>query len=130
MSEGEAVEVVELDELQWNARVAFPFSERPILVDYYASWCGPCGIMMGILPDVAAKLADSVDVAKMDVDKHRNVARAVNVRGLPTLVLYQYGQPIKRWTGVQSADNLVRESLAALNEQQGEQSQWGGDGNG
>ncbi|MBT9311258.1 thioredoxin [Leptothoe kymatousa] len=82
-------------------------SEKPMLVDFYATWCGPCQLMSGILQQVKGQLQDQVQIVKIDTDKYPNVASQYQVHALPTMVLFKDGQIVDRIEGALSADKLV-----------------------
>lgn len=79
-----------------------------LLVDFYATWCGPCQMMAGILNEVNAEMKQSVKIVKIDTDKYPELATQHQIHSLPTLVLFKGGQPIDRIEGVISAKNLVK----------------------
>lgn len=81
-------------------------SETPVLVDFWATWCGPCRSMMPILDDLKADLGDRVRIVKIDVDKNTDVAVQMKVMGVPTLVLFQKGKELWRQAGVVSKQTL------------------------
>ena len=83
-------------------------SEKPTLVDFHATWCGPCKMMSPILKELAAKLGDQVKIIKIDVDRNQQLANKLNVRGVPTLVIYQKGKIVWRASGVHSAHQLEK----------------------
>jgi thioredoxin 1 len=83
-------------------------SELPVLVDFYATWCGPCKMMNPILEDVAVKMKGQVKIVKVDVDKNPNAAEAYQVRGVPTLILFKYGKQVWRQSGVVQANQLIQ----------------------
>ncbi len=83
-------------------------SELPVLVDFYATWCGPCKMMSPILEDVAVKMKGQVKIVKVDVDKNPNAAEAYQVRGVPTLILFKYGKQVWRQSGVVQANQLIQ----------------------
>jgi thioredoxin len=83
-------------------------SELPVLVDFYATWCGPCQMMAPILEQVNAQLGQRVRVVKIDTDKYPQLASRYQIHALPTLVLFKQGQPVERIEGVVPAPNLVQ----------------------
>ena len=82
-------------------------SQTPILVDFYATWCGPCQMMSPILDQVGARLKSKLKVVKIDTDKYPNLASKYSVQALPTLVLFVQGEPVDRIEGVLSADDII-----------------------
>ena len=82
--------------------------EQPILVDFYATWCGPCQTLQPILKETAEKLGDKAKIIKIDVDKNPVAASRFQVRGVPTLILFKKGKPIWRQSGVIPAHQLVQ----------------------
>ncbi|MBE9114684.1 thioredoxin [Lusitaniella coriacea LEGE 07157] len=80
----------------------------PVLVDFYATWCGPCQMMVPILEQVNAQLNNQVQIVKVDTDKYPRLASQYQIQALPTLVLFQNGQPIERIEGVVQAPQLVQ----------------------
>ena len=83
-------------------------SEIPVLVDFYATWCGPCQMMAPILEQVGANLRDRLQVVKIDTDKYPNLASKYQIEALPTLVLFKNGQPAERIEGVLQAPQLIQ----------------------
>ncbi len=81
-------------------------SEKPVLIDFYADWCGPCKTMAPILEEVKTKIGDSSTIVKIDVDKNPQVANSLNVRSIPTLMIFQKGELKWRKMGVSSAYEL------------------------
>lgn len=79
---------------------------KPTLVDFFATWCGPCKMQSPILEQVKAKVGDSANVIKVDVDKAGEVAQRYRVQSVPTLILFVGGQPVWRGVGVHQADVL------------------------
>lgn len=83
-------------------------SDKPVLVDFFATWCGPCQTMMPILDDLKSKIGNSASVLKVDVDKNPQAASAYQVRSVPTLVLFKKGKPVWRQSGVVPANELAK----------------------
>ena len=81
--------------------------EKPVLVDFFAEWCGPCQTMSPILKEVKDTLADKVAIIKVDVDKNKAIAAKFKVRGVPTFVLYKQGQQVWRQSGMVSKKDLI-----------------------
>lgn len=83
-------------------------SDSPVLVDFYATWCGPCQMMAKILEQVNAQMKQRMRVVKIDTEKYPQVASQYQVTALPTLVLFKQGQPVDRIEGVLQTDQLMQ----------------------
>ncbi|MEM8718973.1 MAG: thioredoxin [Cyanobacteria bacterium P01_G01_bin.39] len=83
-------------------------SSIPVLVDFYATWCGPCQMMAPILEQVGANFRDRLQVVKIDTDKYPNLASKYQIEALPTLVLFKDGQPAEKIEGVHQAPQLIQ----------------------
>ena len=83
-------------------------SELPVLVDFYASWCGPCQMMAPILEQVNTQMKQQLRVVKIDTDKYPQLASRYGIHALPTLVLFKGGKPVDRTEGVMSAQSLIQ----------------------
>ena len=83
-------------------------SERPVLIDFFATWCGPCKMLAPILKEVKDNLGDRISIIKIDVDKNQQIASKYQVRGVPTMILYQEGKQLWRQSGVLTKDEIIR----------------------
>jgi thioredoxin 2 len=83
-------------------------SDIPVLVDFWASWCGPCKVMAPHFAQAAGRLEPQVRLAKVDTDAERGLAAQHGIRSIPTLVLFRGGREIARQAGAMGADDIVR----------------------
>lgn len=83
-------------------------SDKPVLVDFFATWCGPCKTMSPILDDLKSKLGNTASVLKVDVDKNPHAAEKYQVRSVPTLILFKKGKILWKQSGVVPANQLVQ----------------------
>jgi thioredoxin 1 len=83
-------------------------NSKLVLVDFSATWCGPCQTLAPILDQVAKKVGSKAKIVKIDVDKNQSLAGKLNVRGVPTLILYKNGSQVWRQSGVVPANQLVK----------------------
>ncbi|CAN6438836.1 unnamed protein product [Victoria cruziana] len=83
-------------------------SDKPVLVDFYATWCGPCQYMVPILNEVGHTMKDTINVIKVDTEKYPSIANRYRVEALPTLIIFRDGKPSARFEGALPADQLMQ----------------------
>ena len=82
--------------------------DQPVLVDFFATWCGPCQKLAPILKQVKESLGERITIIKIDVDKNQAIAAQYQVRGVPTMLLFQNGKQLWRQSGVVSKEELIK----------------------
>ena len=88
----------------WDAEVLN--SDRPVLVDFWAAWCGPCRVMNPIITNLAEKYADIVTIAKADIDETEEIASQYNIKAIPTILIFQNGKEVERIPGLVTQEVL------------------------
>ena len=84
-------------------------ADAPVIVDFWAEWCGPCKMIAPILEEIATEHEGKVRIAKLNVDDNPNAARRFDVMSIPTLIVFQDGQPVKRMVGAKGKGQLLQE---------------------
>ncbi|HBI57973.1 MAG: thioredoxin [Duncaniella sp.] len=82
--------------------------EKPTLVDFFATWCGPCKMQSPILEQLKSKVGDKATIVKVDVDANQELAARYQVRSIPTLIVFKNGEPLWRASGLQQLEVLER----------------------
>jgi thioredoxin 1 len=90
-------------------------SEKPVLVDFHATWFGPCKVLGPILKEVKDNLGDRISIIKIDVDKNQQIASQYQVRGVPTMILFQEGKQLWRESGVLDKNAIIKIILEKSN---------------
>lgn len=101
-----ADEIVEITADNFQATVLE--NEKPVLIDFWAEWCGPCRVVAPVVEEIARERADDLVVGKLDVDKHGEIAQRYNVQGIPFLGLFEHGRLSRHAVGAMPKAQLER----------------------
>ena len=82
-------------------------SEKNVIVDFYATWCGPCKMMSPIIDGVAQELGDTVKVGKVDTDENMELAQRFGIMSIPTIMIFKNGNVVKTFVGVTSKSEII-----------------------
>ncbi|MET0233451.1 MAG: thioredoxin [Kibdelosporangium sp.] len=84
-------------------------SDKPVLVDFWATWCGPCRMVAPVLEEIAAEHAEKITVAKLDIDANPGIARDYQIMSVPTMIVFQGGRPVKQIVGAKPKAALLND---------------------
>ena len=97
--------VVEITDKNFETEVAK--ANKPVLIDFWAEWCGPCKMIAPIVEEISNDLADKLKVGKVDVDDAQELAQKFNIMSIPTLILFKGGKPVETIVGAMSKDQML-----------------------
>jgi thioredoxin 1 len=99
--------VIELDDSSFDETIKG--SDVPVLVDFWAPWCGPCKMIAPIVEEIAEEYGDKVKICKVDTDEHREAAVEYAINAIPTVILFNNGEIAKKWVGLTTKKDITKE---------------------
>jgi len=97
-----------VDEKSFDSKVRN--SKIPVIVDFFAEWCGPCKVMAPIFEEVGEKFKDKVKFLKLDVDANQNISQEFGVMSIPTIIVFKDGKAVESLVGLQDGDTLIQKA--------------------
>lgn len=88
-------------------------SDKPVVVDFWAEWCGPCKVLGPVLEEISGEIGSKANIVKLNVDESRDLAQKYGIRGIPTMMFFKNGQVVTTLVGVQPKDVIIK-SINAL----------------
>lgn len=95
----------QINAADWQAKVLS--ADKPVLVDFFATWCGPCKMMAPVIDEVATEKAGEVSVYKIDIDENPEIAQQYGVMSIPTFIVFKGGQPAAKTLGAQPKERII-----------------------
>ena len=95
----------QISSADWSAKVLD--AAEPVLVDFFATWCGPCKMMAPVIDEIAAEKAGAASVYKIDIDENMDIAQKYGVASIPTFIVFKGGEPVAKTLGAQPKDALL-----------------------
>ena len=95
----------EITAAEWQSKVLD--ASEPVLVDFYATWCGPCKMMAPVIEEIANEQAGNASVYKIDIDENPTIAQQYGVMSIPTFIAFKNGQPVAKTLGAQPKENVL-----------------------
>ncbi len=96
---------VQINSADWQAKVLD--ADKPVLVDFFATWCGPCRMMAPVIEEIAAEKAGQVDVYKIDTDQNPDIAMRYGIASIPTFILFEGGNPVRKTLGAKPKEHIL-----------------------